>query len=424
MKKIAIIPARSSSKGLPNKNILNLCGKPLIAWTIEAAIKSNCFDKVIVSTDSKEYGKISMDYGAEVVYRSKETASDIASTYDALKELFEKIDTKMFDYFVVLQPTSPLRTEKHIVEAVELFENNYENKETLVSVVETHQTSNLIKQIDETLSLKNFNLDYSKYSRQKYKEYESNGAIFISKINHYLKAKHFFGKRGIAYIMDKESSVDIDDKIDFELAIILQNKRLNKELLRKKILERIDEKQEVFRNTENEDNTISLIGHSQLDNWDIDYINDHKVINYGIRGISSFEYNDYILSKNKLQCFSNIYIVMHGTNDILNNYSNQEIYESILCTIDYIKEQRNNAQILFLSCIHVNGRIDRDNKRIDELNSYLYSKLNEKVYWVDTKFLDDEFENLDRKYTIDGLHLNEDGYQILKDKLEKILQDI
>lgn len=279
MKKIAIIPARSGSKGLPNKNILNLCGKPLIAWTIEAAIKSECFDRIIVSTDSREYGKISIEYGAEVVYRSKETASDTASTYDVLKELFEKTDVSIYDYFVVLQPTSPLRTEKHIVEAIKLFEENYEHKDTLVSVDEAHKSSVLIKPIDETLSLENFDLDYSNYSRQKYKEYESNGAIFISKINHYLKVKHFYGKCGIAYIMDKESSVDIDDEIDFELAIVLQSKRLNEKTLKKNVLERISEKKEIFGNTKIDNKTISFIGHSQLDNWNIDYINDYKVIN-------------------------------------------------------------------------------------------------------------------------------------------------
>lgn len=228
MKKIAIIPARSGSKGLPNKNILNLCGKPLIAWTIEAAIKSKCFDRIIVSTDSKEYGTISEKYGAEVIYRSIETASDTASTYDVLKEMFSKIDASKYDYFVLLQPTSPLRTDKHILEAIQLFEENIETKSTLVSVQEAHKSSILIKQIDESLSLENFDLDYSKYARQKFKEFEPNGAIFISKIDHYIKTKHFFGKNGIAYVMDKESSVDIDDKIDFELAIVMQNENIKK----------------------------------------------------------------------------------------------------------------------------------------------------------------------------------------------------
>lgn len=229
MKKIAIIPARSGSKGLPNKNILNLCGKPLIAWSIEAAIKSKCFDQVIVTTDSKEYGKISESYGAKVIYRSERTASDTASTYDALEELFQEKELRNYDYFMLLQPTSPLRTEKHIKDAIKLFEDNYENKNTLVSVSEAHKPTVLIKEIDETLSLKNFDIDYSKYSRQQYHEYESNGAIFMSKIDHYLKVKHFYGKTGIAYIMEKAVALDIDDAIDFELATLMKNKELSNE---------------------------------------------------------------------------------------------------------------------------------------------------------------------------------------------------
>ena len=116
MRKIAIIPARSGSKGLPNKNILELNGKPLIAYSIEAALQSKCFERVIVSTDSKEYGKISEKYGAEVIYGSKEASSDTASTYDALKEVFTKIETNNIDYFVLLQPTSPLRNVNHVKE--------------------------------------------------------------------------------------------------------------------------------------------------------------------------------------------------------------------------------------------------------------------------------------------------------------------
>lgn len=228
MRKIAIIPARSGSKSLKNKNILDLCGKPVIAWSIEAALKSKCFERVIVSTDSKEYGQISLNYGAEVVYRSEEASSDTATTYDVLVELFKNVDLSMYDYFVLLQPTSPLRTEKHIKEAVELFETNYKEKNTLVSVTKANKTSNLIREIDDSLSLKNYDVDYSKYRRQNYKEYETNGAFFISKINHYLETKHFYGEKGIAYIMEKEDSPEIDDEMDFEVIKMLLNKRLKK----------------------------------------------------------------------------------------------------------------------------------------------------------------------------------------------------
>ncbi len=182
MKKIAIIPARAGSKGLLNKNILNLCGKPLIAWTIEAALKTKCFDRVIVTTDSKEYGEISKKYGADVIYRSAITASDTASTYDFLNEMFSIIDTNEYDYFVLLQPTSPLRTEQHILEAIQLFERNIESKSTLVSVREAHKSSTLIRKIGVSLSLENFDLDYSNYARQKLKEFEPNGAIFLKLI--------------------------------------------------------------------------------------------------------------------------------------------------------------------------------------------------------------------------------------------------
>ena len=228
MRKIAIIPARSGSKSLKNKNILDLCGKPVIAWSIEAALKSKCFERVIVSTDSKEYGQISLNYGAEVVYRSEEASSDTATTYDVLVELFKNVDLSMYDYFVLLQPTSPLRTEKHIKEAVELFETNYKEKNTLVSVTKANKTSNLIREIDDSLSLKNYDVDYSKYRRQNYKEYETNGVFFISKINHYLETKHFYGEKGIAYIMEKEDSPEIDDEMDFEVIKMLLNKRLKK----------------------------------------------------------------------------------------------------------------------------------------------------------------------------------------------------
>lgn len=423
MKKIAIIPARSGSKGLPNKNILNLCGKPLVAWSIEAAVKSKCFDRIIVSTDSVEYGNISKSYGAEVVYRSKEASSDTASTYDAVKELFEKEDLSEYDYFMILQPTSPLRTEEHIIESIKIFEQNYENRDTLVSVSEAHKPTVLIREIDNDFSLRNFDIDYSNYSRQQYHEYESNGAIFISKIDHYLKVKHFYGKTGTAYVMDKEAALDIDDDIDFELANLMMNKRLKETKLKETILERINEKSSVFENEEIDNKTISLIGHSQIDKWNIDYLKDYKVINYGINGISSFEYDEYILSANKLKCFSDIYVVMHGTNDVITNHSNTDISNSINKTIKYIKDRNKDAKILFLSCAHVNGRLDRNNKKIDELNEYLHSNLCKDVKWIDTKFLDDEFGNLSMDYTIDGLHLSEKGYKLLENKIEEILDN-
>lgn len=424
MKKIAVIPARSGSKGLPDKNVLFFCGKPLMAWTIEAAKKSSCFERIIVSTDSEEYGSIAVRYGAEVIYRSKETSSDTASTYDALKELFSIIDTSKYDYFTLLQPTSPLRSEKHIIEALTEFENNFDIKDTLVSVVEAKTNSTLVKMIDKsTLSLENFNIDYSNYSRQKYVEYEPNGAIFISKIEYYMEKKHFFGKNGIAYIMDKNSSIDIDDKNDFEFAVTMKNKELRETAIEKIITKRIEEKISFYADCVKE-KTITFVGHSQLDNWNIKKIGNYSVINYGISGISSYKYNELIFNNNKLDYSSDIYIVMHGMNDILYNYSLIDSLQNIKKSIDFIKSNKPNALIFFIACTNVNGNAEISNGKINELNYFLKQVLSNDVVWIDTDLLNDKYGKLSIDNTYDGVELNERGYSIIQRLIEEKLNKV
>ena len=146
MKRIAIIPARSGSKGLKNKNIIDVCGKPLMAYTIEAACKSNLFDRIIVSTDSIEYGRLAQKYGAEVMYRGEKISNDKATTFMVIEDLLSRINCKI-NYFVLLQPTSPLRTEKHIQEAVDLFERQMDKYDFLVSVKEAEHGSVLVLSI-------------------------------------------------------------------------------------------------------------------------------------------------------------------------------------------------------------------------------------------------------------------------------------
>ena len=226
MKKIAIIPARSGSKGLKDKNIIDLCGRPLIAYTIEAAVKSNCFERIIVSTDSEKYGEISEKLGADVIYRGEDLSNDTATTYMVIKDLLKHVDCD-FDYFVLLQPTSPLRTNYHILEAIESFESNTDKFDFLVSVKESEHVGILVKPIDGDMSLKYFDTDLSSYRRQGYKEYSPNGAIFIAKPLEYITQKHFFGKKSLAYIMNRVDSIDIDDRLDYELAKIVMQERLN-----------------------------------------------------------------------------------------------------------------------------------------------------------------------------------------------------
>ena len=218
MKRIAIIPARSGSKGLKDKNIIDLCGKPLIAYSIEAALETGLFDHVIVSTDSEHYAEIAQHYGAEVMMRGEALSNDKATTFMVLEDILKNRLQESIDYFVLLQPTSPPRTSKHITEAIEKFEAKIENFDFLVSMKEAEHAKVLVNPIDDDESLKYFDTDFSNYRRQGYKDYSPNGAIFIAKPDSYLEQKHFFGAKALSYIMSAEDSVDIDGALDLIIA--------------------------------------------------------------------------------------------------------------------------------------------------------------------------------------------------------------
>lgn len=226
MNKIAIIPARSGSKGLKDKNIIDICGKPLLAYSIEAALHSGVFEKVILSTDSNKYAQIGKSFGADIMMRGEKLSDDKATTFMVIEDILSRLETPC-DYFVLLQPTSPLRTEKHVKEAVEQFENNYSDFDFLVSVKEAEHANVLVKPIEDDLSLKHFDTDFSNYRRQGYKDYSPNGAIFIAKTQQYLNQKHFFGEKSMAYKMNKFDSVDIDDELDYKFACLLMGEKKN-----------------------------------------------------------------------------------------------------------------------------------------------------------------------------------------------------
>jgi CMP-N-acetylneuraminic acid synthetase len=226
---IAIITARGGSKRLPNKNILDLNGKPLIAWTIEAAKKCNFINEVVVSTDSLEIKKIAEQHGASVPFiRSEKLSNDTASSFDVVKHCldFHQAQFKLnFDYIILLQPTSPLRTHIDIENAVKLLKEK--NADAIVSVCETEHSPLWTNNIDSTLSMDNFLRDEVKNNRSQDlpKHYRLNGAIYICKISELLKQKTFFLEKSIfAYIMHQERSIDIDTLVDFKMAEFLLKK--------------------------------------------------------------------------------------------------------------------------------------------------------------------------------------------------------
>jgi CMP-N-acetylneuraminic acid synthetase len=224
---LAIIPARGGSKRLPNKNILPLAGKPMLVWTIESAIQSKYLDEIVLSTDSDDIIKVAGNYKIKTIKRPIELASDTAKTVDVVKHVIENIDKK-YDFIVLLQPTSPLRTSTHIDEAIEQLIKL--NADAIISVTEADHSPLWCNILPENLSMENFISEDIKHKRSQElpKFYRLNGAIYICKTEKLIEENTFFLKKNVyAYIMDKKSSIDIDEELDFKLAeIILKEKFL------------------------------------------------------------------------------------------------------------------------------------------------------------------------------------------------------
>lgn len=211
---VAIITARGGSKGLPRKNVLDLNGKPLIAHTIDAAKESQVFDKIVVTTDDKEIKEISLKFGAEVIDRPAELATDMASSIDVLVHALRELSVEEFTHFVLLQPTSPLRNREHIREAMDIY--NRSNGKSLVSVTEVEHTPYKLLVENEGEITPLFSEKHLTMPRQKLPTtYRINGAIYISEVSAFLKEKNLFEKPLKIYAMDEMSSVDIDNIDDF-----------------------------------------------------------------------------------------------------------------------------------------------------------------------------------------------------------------
>lgn len=222
---LAIIPARAGSKRLPNKNIRPLLNKPLVAWTIEAAMASRHIDEVIVTTDDQIILDIAKRYGVEAPFlRPDFLASDTATSFDVIKHTIDYYNQKgrSFDYVILLQPTSPLRTEKHIDGAISFLSNK--NADAVISVTEMPHSHLWANSIPENKDMSHF-LDESlknKRSQDLEKSYTLNGAIYICETQKLIREKSFFLKEKIfAYCMDKNVSIDVDDRFDFDLCQFL-----------------------------------------------------------------------------------------------------------------------------------------------------------------------------------------------------------
>jgi len=220
---LAIIGAREGSKGLPRKNILDCAGKPLIAWTIESALQSARLERVLVNTDSQEIADVALKYGAWVPFlRPPELAMDDSNIVDVVNDALErlKLSGQEFDYVMLLQPTSPLRTTEHIDQAIEkYFSSKVSDLDTLISVkrVDSKILWVLGEQNESGYVFNYSDIDLADNSRRQALPecFMPNGAIYLAKVEGF---KGFYGKHTRAYVMDEISSMDVDYQDDLDRA--------------------------------------------------------------------------------------------------------------------------------------------------------------------------------------------------------------
>ncbi len=226
MEIIAIIPARGGSKGIPRKNVRLLAGKPLIAHTIEQALRSQLVNRVIVSTEDAEIAAISASYGAEVVWRPQELSGDTASSESALLHVLEFLqyqENYTPDIIVFLQCTSPLTLTEDIDGAIQTMLET--ESDSVLSVTPFHYFLWC-----ETLAGEAVGINHDKRVRplrqQREPQYLETGAVYVMRTQGFLAAQHrFFGKISM-YVMPPERCLEIDEPIDFEMAEVRMRQRL------------------------------------------------------------------------------------------------------------------------------------------------------------------------------------------------------
>ncbi|MDF2801705.1 MAG: N-acylneuraminate cytidylyltransferase [Anaerocolumna sp.] len=222
---LAIIPARSGSKGLRHKNIKLLNNKPMMAYTIEAAVKSQIFDEIIVSTDDEHYAEIARQYGASVpMLRPKQLAQDQTTTIEVVTYIIDELKKQgnQYDYIMILQPTSPLRDENDVLGSVELLFEKSAN--AIVSMCEVDHPIKWAVELIDNQCLDGVFISVPCRRQEEKITYRLNGAIYLIDIVYYLKYQDFYKKDCYAYIMEKNKSIDIDDIYDFKYAEVLINK--------------------------------------------------------------------------------------------------------------------------------------------------------------------------------------------------------
>jgi N-acylneuraminate cytidylyltransferase len=222
MSLLAVIPARGGSKGIPRKNIKYLAGKPLIAWTIEAAKNSTCIDRIIVSTEDEEIASLARSYDADVPFvRPMELAADDAPGIDPVLHAIQQLPD--YDWVLLLQPTSPLRTARHIDGIWNFCQRQGSTSAASVCEVTEHPYWTYKK--DSRSRLQPFVTDKPDIDRRQNlpPAYVLNGALYLAKTDWLCNQGNFIGAETLGYVMAPECSVDLDSLHDWRWVEFLIN---------------------------------------------------------------------------------------------------------------------------------------------------------------------------------------------------------
>lgn len=375
---VCYIDCRTDPRLSSNFSTLNLCGKPVFAYAIDTVVEAAIFESIVAVTESEYVAhQIHCLYG-DTIYINRDFKRHIQGKA-----------------FCVVSGRAPFLLPHTLQTAYDRF---CINETALCSVVRL-QEFDLTPFFDVAVCVE-----------------------FIP-VNAFCFCKDISDRTALEkYELSKTEGLVINDANNFELALVLKGKEKRRTILDAAIQKRIAEKEDMLRGSI-AGPSICFVGHSQIDNWNIELISGFKVRNCGIRGISSLEYKNLILAKGMLNCCADMFLVMHGTNDIVGDFDLNKVCLNIADTVHYIRVYNDSAPIMFLECAHVNGRMDRDNNKIAELNLHLKQRLQD-VIWVSLEELDDQFGNLNSEYTEDGLHFNARGYKCLQGIVERAIYEI
>lgn len=218
-KSLAIITARGGSKRIPKKNIKNFCGQPIIKYSIDAAIKSGCFDEIMVSTDDKEIAKIAKSFGAKVpFFRSPKNSNDFATTADAIEEVLNSYKNlnQNFDYFCCIYPTAPFITPEKLLNSFNLLKSS--NADAVIPIVKFSYPIQRSLKIENNVLKMNWPENYKKRSQDLKPAYHDSGQFYWMKTNSFLEQKTIFAKNTVPFIINEIEIQDIDTIQDWEIA--------------------------------------------------------------------------------------------------------------------------------------------------------------------------------------------------------------